>query len=171
MAEIVKPLKVKSKERADKDEYIGDTFGEWYNCGENEYVYDGMIFRKKFVEVEKDSCVFFNPVTGKYSDGSPYLFETFKDNPKTLWIANMVTFMRHQLKSYESSYQNSKYANKIPYYDYDEYKAMVNERQKRNIAKKFTALLKEHNITVEDVKLLQGTTEETIKVWTKKGLV
>lgn len=104
------------------------------------------------------------PSCEEYFQCSSYLAEVFADNPKVEWLANMVTHYRHDhLTSWNKCWgRYGSYYRGYWFKDYDEEKAKVNERQKRQILRQCKDFLIENNFTVKDFECLQNTTEETI---------
>lgn len=130
--------------------------------------------------VEKDNLVringfhninyFFCPLCGEWFAGSDYLFETFKGDHKAIWLSNMVTHYRHgHITSWNKCWGYGGYSYRYGWFgDYDEEKAKVNERAKRQIIRKATDFLIENGFTSEDFKKLKNTTQETIDLAVKK---
>jgi hypothetical protein len=151
----------------------------WYDCDicydnsnnlkSKEYVssnYDGTssVYRKIYGTVDDTIFCYWNPVENNYEESSEYLSTIFKDEPKTLWIANMVTYYRHTLKSWNNTWNRGGYGwNKISTEVYEQEKIKVNERQKRKIVKNHSKLLIENNIELSDFLKLQNTDEKTIE--------
>jgi hypothetical protein len=110
-----------------------------------------------------DKCLVC-PSCEDYFQCSSYLAEVFADNPKAEWLANMVTHYRHDhLTSWNKCWgRYGSYYRGYWFKDYDEEKAKVNERQKRQILRQCKDFLIENNFTVKDFECLQNTTEETI---------
>lgn len=106
------------------------------------------------------------PLTHVKIKQSPYLAQVFKSDYKTLWIANLITHYRHNIISYWDKcwgYNGNRYRRNW-FRDYDEEKALVNERAKRQIIRKAHNILMDCGITPEVFGNLEGTTEETMKV-------
>lgn len=106
------------------------------------------------------------PICNKEIIQSDYLEGIFNDDYPTLWIANLVTHYRHyHITSWNKCWD--KYGNRYRgswFGDYDEEKAKVNERAKRQLIRKSYQSLNANGVTVETFLKLQNTTEETIKV-------
>lgn len=104
------------------------------------------------------------PICCSYFRGSDYLLSEFKGDERTLWLANMVTHYRHgHITSWNKCWGwGGRYYREAAHFgDYDTEKAIVNERAKRQIARKGTAFLVKNNISVEVFNRLQGTTTQT----------
>ncbi len=97
---------------------------------------------------------------------SDYLKEIFGDNPKVEWIANLVTHYRHShISSWNKCWgYNGRYYRSGWFGNYDEEKILVNERAKRQLIRKGFEIFKSNGVTSEHFKVLQNTTEETIKL-------
>ena len=104
-----------------------------------------------------DGNLCFCPLCDDWFVGSDYLASVF-ENPRALWVANMVTHYRHRHVDY--------YNRHVGYASwsgrYDEFKHLVNERAKRQVIRKARHFLREHRIAAEHFAELQGTTEETL---------
>lgn len=135
----------------------------------------------KFVEENDMFCKFQNvyyvycPLCKEHFVGSEYLQTVFTDE-RTLWLANMVMHYRHyHISSWNKmwGYHGYYYQRAAHFGDYDEEKKKVNERAKRQIARKCADYLIKHNVTVDIFKELQNTEEKTIevveKIWKKHG--
>ncbi|MDD2200417.1 MAG: hypothetical protein PHX84_02090 [Candidatus Shapirobacteria bacterium] len=77
------------------------------------------------------------PICGETSQCSDYLKKIFKDE-KVLWFANMVTHYQHDhITSWDKCWGKNGYRYRQGWFgDYDEEKAKVNERAKRQIIRK-----------------------------------
>ena len=149
----------------------------YHDCSDaikyKEYVdpnYDGTsTVYKKIYEIKNEPvCFYWNPVEEYYDESSEYLASIFENEPKPLWIANMVTYYRHTLKSWNNTWSRGGYGwNKISSEVYEQEKIKVNERQKRKIIKNHLPLLIEHNIGLSDFLKLQNTEEKTIELINK----
>ncbi len=74
-----------------------------------------------------------------------YLKIAFRQNRPGLHAAALVTHYRHShVKSHDRAWSNRHYANAIPGYDYDEYKAKVNNQAKRQLIRAIAKQLKEN---------------------------
>lgn len=106
------------------------------------------------------------PICGRYVKKSDYLAEVFKDNPKVEWLANLITHYRHtHITSWNKCWEYGGHNYRRNWFkDYDEEKAIVNERAKRQIMRKSKDILLKHGITVEHFKTLQNTTDKTIEL-------
>jgi len=116
--------------------------------------------------LEKSIC----PICHYQVNKSEYLNEIFGDEPQVEWIANLITHYRHHhITSWNKcwGYRGNAYRGNW-FKDYDNEKAKVNERAKRQIIRKGYPILIKNGITPEHFKILQNTTPETIKVAEKK---
>ncbi len=109
---------------------------------------------------------FYCPIAQDYFQLSDYLKEVFKDKPKALWLANMVTHYRH----YHITWWNKcwgrhgyKYQGNW-FQDYDAQKRKVNEQAKRQIIRKCREFMNFHQIRVDDFRELQFNDEKTIQL-------
>jgi hypothetical protein len=145
-----------------------DSYDEFGNIEYKEYVtsnYDGTssVYRKIFTTVEEEIYYYWNPVENCYLESSEYLATIFNEEPKTLWLANMITYYRHTLKSWNNTWSRGGYGwNKISTEVYEQEKIKVNERQKRKIVKNHSKLLIENNVELSDFLKLQNTDQKTI---------
>ena len=138
-----------------------------YNKQEDLIVGDSPIFYHKYRHKS-----FYCPICDKRFDTSDYLSTVFKGNDKAMWLANMVTHYRHShitsWNKYWGWYGNA-YRKAAHFGDYDTEKSIVNERAKRQIARKCPQYIYKYGIDKEVYSKLQGTTEETIslvnKIW------
>lgn len=111
------------------------------------------------------------PICKSHFDSSEYLATIFEVR-KQRWLANMVTHYRHRhitswnkcWNQYGRHYRGEWFGN------YEEEKAKVNERAKRQIIRKATDFLLYHEFTIGDFLALQGTENETIELAKKKLL-
>ena len=117
---------------------------------------------------------FFCPICGKRFDASDYLCSIFKDDDKALWLANMVMHYRHNhITSWNKhwGWYGQAYRKAAHFGDYNTEKAIVNERAKRQIARKSAQYIIKYGIDKAVYAKLQGTSKETLtlveKVWTK----
>ncbi|MFC0263828.1 hypothetical protein [Fontibacter flavus] len=106
------------------------------------------------------------PISNRKIKQSPYLAEVFKSDERTLWIANLITHYRHNIITYwDKCWGHNGYRYRRDWFgDYDEEKAKVNERAKRQIIRKAHKILIDCGITPETFSNLEGTTEETMKI-------
>ena len=167
------------------NEFIKDKFHKFYvinyqlSPSQNIFDFDGLIkridyvneYKDKFanndflkVNVLNDTKSFFCPICNRWIEGSDYLFETFKDNPKVCWLANMVTHYRHgHITSWNKCWgYGGRYYRSGWFGDYDEEKAKVNERAKRQIIRKAKEFLIKHEFKSNEFLKLQNTTKETV---------
>ncbi len=110
----------------------------------------------------------FCPLCNKWFAGSPYLSTVFTDE-RSLWLANMVTHYRHtHIESWDKMWgRYGGYYQQAAHYhdeDYEDRKSEINERAKRQIARKAAEFLRDNNVDTEVFRSLQGTCEKTIKV-------
>ena len=142
-------------------------FDEFINTikklAETDIIYsNNLIIRNKLTSKN----YFYCPLCNNWIIGSEYLFQTFADDDKANWLANMVTHYRHgHITSWNKCW--GRYGNYYRGYwfkDYDEEKRKVNERQKRQILRQCKQFLLDHHFTVDDFKQLSETSEETIKL-------
>ena len=119
-----------------------------------------------------DSCYqVFCPLCHVWFAGSHYLSTVFEDE-RSLWLANMVTHYRHShIKSWDKMWgRYGGYYQQAAHYrdeDYEDRKSDINERAKRQIARKSLNFLIDNMIEIDVFKSLQGTTEDTIKTVSK----
>ena len=95
---------------------------------------------------------------------SEALTESFKNDPKTIWISNLVTHYRHNhITSWDKCWgdHGSKYRNGW-FGDYEEEKRKVNERAKRQLIRKGWFVFKENGITKDTFYKLRSTSPETL---------
>ena len=112
---------------------------------------------------------FWCPVCKEWDTLSEYLMKVFKDNPKSLWFANMVTHHRHShITSWNKcwGYGGSHYRRGW-FTNYEEEKFKVNERAKRQILKKCKDFMMFHSFRVEDIHLLKNNSSQTIEIANK----
>lgn len=84
------------------------------------------------------------PKCGSTFEHGGYLRIAFRGDRAGLHAACLVTHYRHDhVHSHDRAWQNSRYANKIPDYDYDDYKAQVNNRAKRQLIRSIAKYCKE----------------------------
>lgn len=105
------------------------------------------------------------PLCNRWFEGSPYLCSVFT-TPQTLWIANLVTHYRHgHITSWNKCWGwGGGYYRSGWFGNYDDEKAKVNERAKRQLIRGGFEMLRRNGVTPEDFQKLQNTTEETIIV-------
>ena len=110
------------------------------------------------------------PICGKHFTPSAYLAKIFADNPKALFIANLVTHYRHKHReSWDKCWgRYGGYYRRGWFRDYDEEKKKVNEQAKRQIIRKATTILIQLGVTSETFKCLQQTDEKTIALAVKR---
>lgn len=109
---------------------------------------------------------FFCPLCKTVELKSDYLEIQFSKDSKTEWLANMITHLRHHHTQY--------YDNGVGYMsayrgEYEEFKNLVNERQKRNLIRKAFPFLIKNKISIEHFKNLKGTEEKTLELYEKKA--
>ncbi len=112
------------------------------------------------------------PICNKYFETSEYLNTYFSDDEHVRWLANMVTHYRHVHvtswdKTWSSEYGNNYRRGWSARKDYDSMKHDVNERAKRQILKKCKNFMIEKGFVIEHVAKLQGTTKQTLDLYTK----
>ena len=119
--------------------------------------------------IRKNSSLYqvYCPLCNDWFGGSHYLSTVFEDE-RSLWLANMVTHYRHShLKSWDKMWgRYGGYYQQAAHYrdeDYEDRKSEINERAKRQIARKALNFLIDNMIEIDVFKSLQGTTEITIK--------
>jgi hypothetical protein len=113
---------------------------------------------------------FYCPICDTWDYLSPYLKDVFKDYPRSLWFANMVTHHRHNhIESWDKCWgKYGSYYRGSWFLDYDYEKSKVNERAKRVIMRKCQSFMKFHNFYVEDILLLENNSKETLELAKKK---
>lgn len=113
---------------------------------------------------------FYCPICDKWKTGSEYLETVFVEKNQ-LWLSNMVTHYRHGHISWWNrcwEYRSGNYYRGNWFGDYDEEKVKVNEQAKRQIIRKCTDYLVEHEVSVSDFLALQNTSEKTVELLKKK---
>lgn len=112
---------------------------------------------------------FFCPMCNNYFKESEYL-STVISNPRTLWLANMVTHYRHNhITSWNKCWgRYGGYYQGYWFGDYDEEKSKVNERAKRQIIRKCLSFLQAKSIVKADFEGLEYNSPETIVLINKK---
>lgn len=110
------------------------------------------------------------PICGRHFTPSEYLVKVFTDNPKALFIANLVTHYRHKhITSWNKCWgENGNYYRRDWFCDYAKEKQKVNERAKRQIIRKAADTLIKLGITSATFKCLQYTDEKTFALAGKK---
>ena len=119
-----------------------------------------------FKDFDTFDYMVYCPICKHYFDGSEYLKTVFLDDEKALWFANMVMHYRHShITSWNKCWgYGGRYYRSGWFGDYDEEKAKVNERAKRQILRKCKDYLKANGFTKDVLDKLQNTTEETREV-------
>lgn len=125
-------------------------------------------YESQLIRKSSSSYQVFCPLCNKWFVGSLYLSTVFIDE-RNLWLANMVTHYRHtHIKSWDKMWgrYGGYYQQAAHYYDedYEDRKSEINERAKRQIARKAVEFLRDNNIDTEVFRSLLGTSEKTIKV-------
>ena len=129
---------------------------------EMEEASDSMVYRHKQRPIYTVYC----PMCGIRFDGSEYLNTVFDDD-RELWLANMVMHHRHEhITSWNKcwGYGGWYYRQAAHFGDYDTEKAIVNERAKREIARKCKEYIYKNNVNEDVYSQLQNTTDETLEV-------
>ena len=121
---------------------------------------------KPIIEMSDIEYYVYCPMCKKYFCGSDYLYSIFAADEKALWFANMVMHYRHShITSWNKCWgYGGRYYRSGWFGDYDEEKAKVNERAKRQILRKCKDYLKANGFTVDVLDKLQNTTDETREV-------
>lgn len=109
------------------------------------------------------------PLCNKQISRSDYLKSVFYDSAALEWFANLITHYRHNhISSWNKCwgpgggrYRSGWFGN------YDNQKAMVNERAKRQIIRQAFPILREVGLTPEDIQRLQNTGDDTMRVANK----
>ena len=115
---------------------------------------------------ERGNYTVYCPICEYRFEGSDYLKTVFNDD-RELWLANMVMHYRHEhITSWNKNWGRYGwyYRNASHFGDYDEEKAKVNEKAKRQIARKCKNYIVKYNVNAEVFNKLQNTTEETLTV-------
>ena len=123
---------------------------------------DDMIYHHK----EKGIYTVYCPICNDRFEGSEYLKSVFSDE-RALWLSNMVMHYRHDhITSWNKNWGNGGwyYRQASHFGNYDEEKKKVNERAKRQIARKCNEFIIKNNVDKNVFLSLQNTTEETVKV-------
>jgi hypothetical protein len=117
---------------------------------------------------------YYCPICKQRFEVSNYLNKVFGKDEKSLWLANMVMHYRHcHITSWNKywGWNGWRYRQAAHFGDYDTEKAIVNERAKRQIARKCPQYIISYGINKDVYNKLQGTTSETIstveKIWQK----
>ncbi|GEM_PF-2887745 len=88
------------------------------------------VMKQSVAELNKYRC----PLCGYEPEWSYYLYKVFKNDIYSQVAANLVTHYRHvHIKYYDRAWQSKAYRKKIPMYDYDGQKELVNNRAKRQM--------------------------------------
>jgi hypothetical protein len=104
------------------------------------------------------------PLCNRSINRSDYLREIFADEPEVEWLANLVTHYRHgHITSWNNCWgrHGSRYRGHW-FGDYDEEKAKVNERAKRQLVRKGHKILLLNGITPDHFLRLQNTDPKTM---------
>lgn len=162
---------ISSKDVAEQIAALMNEMREPYQ--ENPDDYDPEYEREKYEDEIKvnipqlfnDAGEVYCPICRSTFNHSAYL-RTVIDDPRVLWIANMITHYRHNhITSWNKcwGYGGGRYRSKW-FGDYETEKRKVNERAKRQIIRKAKAFLKLHDIKSAHFKGLEHNDEETIKL-------
>lgn len=100
-------------------------------------------------------------VCDQWTRGSPYLISILPD-PRVLLLGNLVVHYRHE---HLTQYDNGKRHRSDE--AQDAFRSEINERAKRQLARKGSVWFKAHGFTAEDARGLFGTTIKTANVWEK----
>ncbi|MFW5886697.1 MAG: hypothetical protein ACOCUL_02965 [Bacteroidota bacterium] len=130
-----------------------------YDCGGHNIAED--ITKNK---IKMQYC----PICGKYFKTSNHLQEVIK-NKHVRWLANMVTHYRHEhITSWNKCWgRNGHYYQHGWFTDYEQEKAKVNERAKRQILRKCKDYMIKNKFKVEHVQQLQNTEPKTLELYAK----
>ncbi|MBN8838448.1 MAG: hypothetical protein J0I09_14390 [Sphingobacteriia bacterium] len=106
------------------------------------------------------------PLCKSEIEQSDFLETVFLNDKPTLYFANLITHYRHNhISSWNKCSGRNGYNYRGTWFgDYDEEKAKVNERAKRQLIRKGHKELLNKGVTTETLKKLKGTTPETLKV-------
>lgn len=122
------------------------------------------------IKIFNDDGSFLFPIDGKYYRESDYLRTAIKDE-KVRWLANLVTHYRHNcIASWNRCWGRrggAAYRAAANFGDYDEEKAKVNERAKRQLIRKCYPIFLQVGIEVNHFAELQNTDWETIALANK----
>ncbi|MCI0445545.1 hypothetical protein L0152_20315 [bacterium] len=116
-------------------------------------------------DLKQSDWICYCPICNQWFRQSKYLRATFSDI-RTRWLANMVTYYRHDHRSWDAQ---ARHIGKI--YDektYERQKSIVNEQAKRQFLRNALPYLLHHKLTPENFKALQGTDEKTMKLAIEK---
>ena len=106
------------------------------------------------------------PLCSRKVEQSDYLNELFSEEPEVNYLAHLVTHYRHNhIASWNRCWgrHGSRYRRNW-FGDYDEEKAKVNERAKRQIIRKGKVILNQVGILPEHFARLQNTEPKTMEV-------
>ena len=112
---------------------------------------------------------FLCPICNQQVKRSDYLAEIFSEKKVLEWFANLITHYRHNhISSWNKCWgRGGGYYRSGWFGDYEYQKSLVNERAKRQIIRKAYPILRELGLTVDHLKELQNTSDETIAVANK----
>ena len=111
-----------------------------------------------------DNC--YCPICKRYFESSDYLATVIEDD-RVLFIANNITHYRHtHIESWNKCWgrYGGYYRNAAHFGNYDEEKAKVNERAKRQIIRKGKDYLKLQGITSKHFESLQNNENKTLEL-------
>jgi hypothetical protein len=122
-------------------------------------------FHPELIRANKFWC----PMCKEWDTLSDYLMKIFKDNPKSLWFANMVTHYRHShITSWNKCWgYGGKNYRRGWFKDYEDEKSKVNERAKRQILRKCKEFMKFHKFSTDDILILENNSSKTIELANK----
>jgi hypothetical protein len=153
------------------DRKIGVTYGEWYDCDEDEYVENGGIYERCYKKLTVPHL--YCPFCHNWHQASVYLGRHISDE-RTRWMANMVTHYRHHhIMSWNKCWGRNGGFYRNGWFNEDDYekkKKEYNERAKRQIIRKCAAFMNNKGITLSNIEALQNTTAETLEVARKNFL-
>ena len=122
-----------------------------------------IVVQKQLILKEGSQQYLICPICGRRFNCSDYLGAVIS-NERVLWFANMITHFRHDhIPSWNKcwGYNGHRYRKRW-FGDYDEEKAKVNERAKRQIIRKGRQFLLDNGFTVDHIQQLQNNKVETI---------
>lgn len=152
-----------------EDIEIGETDGHYYYTQEGEYVVDGIIYKKNYVEYIGPQTYFYCVTCNDWFKESEFL-RTAIPNLHTLWIANMITHHRHvHLKHWDKTWSNVNDRYRMaPKGDYETEKRKVNEQAKRVLLRKHADFLIKYGFKTEHFLGLEYNDEKTLTLLDKK---
>ncbi|WP_339789218.1 hypothetical protein [uncultured Imperialibacter sp.] len=118
-----------------------------------------------FKSLPESDRFLYCPISLHRIQQSEYLSTIF-DDPKTLWLANLITHYRHNhISSWNKCWGwNGNYYRQNWFGDYDDEKKIVNERAKRELVRNGHLIFRYMEVTKDHWCNMRDTSPETIKV-------